>query len=170
MKEGIRTDALPPYLLNYFTKASGRTVHEALEKALLRTSNIFGTVPETRGTYRYADGKWSIKEVLQHITDSERIFAYRALRFARNDSTVLAPFEENDYAPASEADRLTLSSILDDHRATRASTITLFNSFSPAMLVRSGAAGANVVSVEQLGFIIAGHAEHHCDILQQRYL
>ncbi|HRF80601.1 MAG TPA: DinB family protein [Flavobacteriales bacterium] len=170
MKDGITTDALPPYLLNYFTKARGRTVQDALEASLQRTASLYRSIPEERGTYRYADGKWSIKEVLQHITDAERIFAYRALRFARNDSTVLAPYEENEYAPASEADRLALSILLDDHRATRGSTITLFNSFSPAMLVRRGAAGANVVSVEQLGFIIAGHAEHHCDILQQRYL
>lgn len=170
MKDGISTDALPPYLLNYFTKAKGRTVQDALEASLQRTASLYLAIPEERGTYRYQEGKWSIKEVLQHINDSERIFAYRALRFARNDSTVLAPFEENDYAPASEADRLALSSILDDHRATRGSTINLFNSFSPAMLVRSGTAGANMVSVEQLGFIIAGHAEHHCEILQQRYL
>jgi DinB superfamily len=161
---------LPPYLQNYLRKARGNTVLEAQENALKRTIALFGNVREERGLYRYAPGKWSIKEVLQHLNDCERIFAYRALRFARNDATALPPFDENDYTPASEADRLPLATIMAEHRAIRASTVALFTSFSPEMMARAGLASGNKVSVEQLGLIAAGHAEHHCDIHEERYL
>lgn len=162
--------ALVPYLENYIGKAKGDDVRSALEAALARTSALFGAVSETRGTYRYAPGKWSVKEVLQHINDSERIFAYRALRFARNDATPLAAFDENHYAPASQADRSSLAAILYEHNAIRQSTVALFNSFDTRMLQRIGTAGGNTMSVHALGLIIAGHAEHHCDIHEQRYL
>lgn len=165
-----RSTELAPYLQNYLRKARGNTVLEAQENALTRTVALFSGIREERGVYRYATDKWSIKEVLQHLNDCERIFAYRALRFARNDATALPPFEENEYTPASEADRLPLAAILAEHQAIRASTLALFASFSPVMMARAGMASGNRVSVEQLGFIAAGHAEHHCDIHEERYL
>ncbi len=165
-----RSTELPPYLQNYLRKARGNTVLEAQENALTRTIALFGAIREERGLYRYAPGKWSIKEVLQHLNDCERIFTYRALRFARNDATALPPFEEKEFTPASEADRLPLSAILAEHKAVRASTVALFTSFTPVMMARAGLASGNKVSVEQLGFIAAGHAEHHCDIHEERYL
>lgn len=165
-----RSADLPAYLQNYLRKARGKTVLEAQENALARTIALFGVIDEERGSYRYAAGKWSIKEVLQHLNDCERIFTYRALRFARNDATALPPFEENDYTSASEADRLPLALLLAEHKAIRASTLALFASFTPVMMARAGMASGNRVSVEQLGLIAAGHAEHHCDIHEERYL
>lgn len=161
---------LVPYLKNYVAKARDKDVHTALLSAWERTSALFGAVHEERGGYRYAAGKWSVKEVLQHLNDCERIFSYRALRFARNDATALASFEENDYASASRADRLPLSLILEEHEAIRRSTLALFNGFDTDMLARSGTAGGSMVTVHALGLVIAGHAEHHCDIHEQRYL
>lgn len=165
-----RSADLPAYLQNYLRKARGRTVLEAQQNALVRTVALFGDIGEERGSYRYAPGKWSIKEVLQHLNDCERIFTYRALRFARNDATALPPFEENEYTQASEADRSPLTSILTEHKAIRASTLALFASFTPVMMARAGLASGNTMSVEQLGLIAAGHAEHHCDIHEERYL
>ncbi|MGV3637879.1 MAG: DinB family protein [Flavobacteriales bacterium] len=169
MLASTRTTDLPSYLQNYLRKARGQSVAEALENALERTMALFGAEKEERGLYRYAEGKWSIKEVVQHLNDCERIFSYRALRFARTDGTALPPFDENAYTPAAEADRLPLASILAEHQAIRAGTLALFASFSPAMMARSGLASGVRVQVEQLGFIAAGHAEHHCDIHEERY-
>jgi hypothetical protein len=170
MMASTRSADLPPYLQNYLRKARGKTVLEAQENALSRTIALFGAIDEERGSYRYAPGKWSIKDVLQHLNDCERIFTYRALRFARNDATALPPFEENDYTSASEADRLPLALLLAEHKAIRASTLALFASFTPVMMARAGMASGNRVRVDQLGFIAAGHAEHHCDIHEERYL
>lgn len=161
--------SLAPYLQNYLSKARGTGIHEALSHSLERVNSLFGTVSEDHSLHRYAEGKWSIREMLQHMNDTERIFAYRALRFAREDRTPLAGFEENDYAPASRADRLSLASLLDEHRIIRQGTFALYQSFDERMLGQQGKAGGNMVGVRTLGLIIAGHAEHHCDILEERY-
>ncbi|MBX2972939.1 MAG: DinB family protein [Flavobacteriales bacterium] len=161
---------LPPHFRVYLGKAGKDNVPEALHDALERTIALFGAVDESRGGHRYAEGKWSIKEVLQHLNDCERIFAYRALCFARNDSTVLPGFDEDLYAATSAADRIPLATILNEHRVIRQATLALFTSFDEAMLQRSGRAGSSTLSVRDLGLIIAGHAQHHCDIHEQRYL
>lgn len=170
MKQALMENvSLAPFLRNYMAKAKGPDVLRAMTNALERADAYFGALPDTRAEYRYAPGKWSIKEVVQHINDAERIFAYRALRFARHDSTVLPAFEEDDYALAARADRRTLSSIIEEHHLIRACSVALFRSFEEPMLELQGTAGGNSTSVEALGWIIAGHAEHHIDILEQRY-
>lgn len=161
---------LPSYLRAYIAKAEGPDLISALEGGAARALALFKVIPPERQEYRYAPGKWSIKEVIQHVNDSERIFAYRALRFARKDTTPLPGFEENDYAPASDADRRSLRSLCDEHEAVRRSSILLFQSFAPEMLMRRGQAAGNSVSVEALGWIIAGHAMHHWSIIRERYL
>ena len=104
------------------------------------------------------------------MIDAERIFAYRALRFARNDKTPLAPFEENDYAPQANAAGRSLQKIAAEMAHLRSSTIDLFESFTPEMLMRKGPVNKNELSVIALGFIIAGHETHHCHVLKERYL
>ncbi|HNR54840.1 MAG TPA: DinB family protein [Flavobacteriales bacterium] len=160
---------LPAYLQGYLNKAGSSEVDAALQLALERTIRTFGAIDEEGSLHRYAPGKWSIREMLQHITDSERIFAYRALRFARNDVTNLPSFDENAYATASKADHRSLRSILDEHLTVREASRSLFAGLDGEMLDGSGIAGGNRVGVRALGLIIAGHAEHHCDILEQRY-
>jgi len=159
-----------PYYAGYIARCEGDDLGTALHDAATRFVAVVGSVPEARGDHRYAPGKWSIKEVLQHMIDCERVFAYRALRFARNDSTELHGFDEDAYAPAAEADRRTLDDLRREHAAVRAATIALFNSFAPAMLTRQGRANGNPFSVRALGWAIAGHELHHLDVIQQRYL
>lgn len=157
------------YYQRYVSKAQGPDLLSALERASDRMHAEVGTLSEERGEYRYAEGKWTIKEVVQHVIDAERIFAYRALRFARNDATPLPGFEENDYTPAAGVGRRTLKDLLREHDAVRTATVELFKSFSPDMLLLQGTANGNRMSVRALGWTIAGHAVHHLDVLNERY-
>lgn len=143
---------------------------DALEQSNKNLVALLSPVPEEMGEYRYEKGKWSIKELICHMMDAERIFAYRALRFARNDATELAAFEENDYAPQANAHGRTIKQLLQEVTTLRKTTIDLFSSFTPEMLERKGTANKNVVSVINIGYIIAGHETHHRNILNERYL
>lgn len=120
--------------------------------------------------YSYAPGKWTIKEVLVHMIDTERIFAYRALRIARNDKTPLPGFEENDYAPESKANNRDIVSIMEEYEAVRKATIALFNSFEVDMLTRTASVNGNAVSVRALANMIVGHELHHINVMKERYL
>jgi uncharacterized damage-inducible protein DinB len=125
---------------------------------------------EEKLLHRYAEGKWSIKEVLVHIADTERIFTYRALRFARADSTPLAGFEENDYVPPSMADKRKISSILKEMATVRAASLSFIESLDNKMLKRMGTASNNKMSVKAAVNLLYGHHKHHLNILKERYL
>ncbi len=140
-----------------------QTQHKALVELIRGLS-------EEKLAFQYAPGKWTIKEILVHIIDAERIFAYRALRFARHDKTELPGFEENDYAPESQANLRTVESILKEYSVTRKATIEMFKNFTPAMLDRIGIASSNPMSVKALAFSIAGHELHHVNVIKERYL
>lgn len=118
----------------------------------------------------YAPGKWSLKELLLHVVDTERVFTYRALRFARGDAQALPTFDQNNYAAASGANARPMSSLLAEYEAVRAATLALFGSFGPEQLARSGTANGQLVSVRALLYIVAGHELHHLSIVQERYL
>jgi uncharacterized damage-inducible protein DinB len=117
-----------------------------------------------------ASGEWTIKEILVHIIDDERIFAYRALRFARNDSTELPGFEQDDYVPQSRANKRDIEDILAEHGAVRQATIALFNSFDEDMLVRKGVGSGNALSVRAAAYHIAGHELHHIASIEENYV
>lgn len=119
---------------------------------------------------RYAPGKWTPKEVIGHLTDAERIFAYRALRIARNDKTPLAGFEENDYVPVAGADARAVADLLEEWAAVRAATVKLFNSFDETAWSRRGTASGKEITARALAFIAAGHELHHVRILRERYV
>ena len=155
---------------NYIERAEGDDLIRALQKASDAVWNTVYLIPTGKAEHRYAPGKWTIKEVFQHVVDSERIFSYRALRFARNDGTELPGFEENDYVPEARVDRRGFHQLLREHDAVRASTIELFRSFDEEMLLRSGTANNNRMSVRGLGWAIAGHAMHHMRVIEERYL
>lgn len=159
-----------PYYDNYITKVQHNNLHEVLNLHTDSFADFVRSIPEQKADFVYADNKWTLKEVLLHIIDAERIFAYRALRFARNDKTELPGFDENDYVPFSNAGVRSLSSILEEFTAVRNATIALFNSFDQAAFMRSGIASNNTISVRALGFVIIGHAEHHRQVLVERYL
>lgn len=118
---------------------------------------------------RYAPGKWTPKEILLHVVDDERIYAYRALRFARADATALPGFDQDPYTAAAEAGTRSVASLLDEHDAVRRSTLTLFQNLPDAALERAGIANGARVTVRALAWHIAGHERHHLNVLRERY-
>jgi len=161
---------LPDFYQRYVDKVAFENLTQALIISGNETLDLIRSIPEKSGAYAYDKGKWTIKEVVAHIIDAERIFAYRALRFARNDSTQLAGYDENSYTPESNANNRTLYKLAEEVANVRASTSDLFNSFSEEMKQRKGYADSIEMSVEALGFVIVGHETHHREILLERYL
>jgi len=161
---------LPDFHKRYVQHVKDYDVLEAMKISSKETLGLVKSISEEMGEHRYAAGKWSIKEVLCHMLDTERILAYRALRFARNDKTNLPGFEENDYAPEANAKNRNIKQIADEMERLRQTTIDLFVNFTPEMLARKGLANNLELSVLNLGYIIPGHESHHRTILKERYL
>lgn len=159
-----------PYYKNYIEQVAYKDLIEGLEDSFAITLSFFKTIPNDKLAYQYAEGKWTIKEIIQHIIDAEIVFSYRALRFARNDKTSLPGFDENAYVPSSLANNVSLGQLLNHYSSVRQSTIALFKSFDKEMLVRIGQASGSDMSVRALGFVIIGHETHHCKIIRERYL
>jgi len=166
----LNLETVPPFYKNYVKQIEETDLLQALRISGHRCLELIHSIPEEKADYRYAEGKWTVRELLCHMIDAERIFAYRALRFARNDKTPLAGFEENDYATQANANGRSLQKIVAEMAHLRSSTIDLFESFTPEMLIRKGTANKNEMTVSVLGFIIAGHETHHCNVLKERYL
>ncbi len=117
----------------------------------------------------YAPGKWTVRDIIQHLIDTERVFSYRAMRYARNDKTLLPGFEENDYAVTAEASKRSLDDLLNEFCTVRESTVRLFKSFTDEMLMREGKIPSGDISVLAIGFTITGHTIHHFSILKEKY-
>jgi uncharacterized damage-inducible protein DinB len=162
--------SIAPNFKRYVEYVKDLDMLEALNLSGKTMVELIRTIPETKGEHRYEPGKWSIKEVLCHIMDAERIFAYRALRFARHDKTPLSGFEENDYAPQANAHSRSILQLAGEMERLRATSIDLFSSFTPEMLQRTGTANKTELSVLSLGYVIAGHDSHHRKIIVERYL
>ena len=160
---------VPPFYQGYVHLVKTRDLFDNLEESAALTQAMLSKISESNSNYSYAPGKWTIKELLCHMIDAEHIFAYRALRFGRNDKTPLSGFEENDYAPEANAHNRTVASIAGDMARLRLTTIDLYRSFTPTMLQRSGTANNTVISVLNLGFVISGHETHHRNVLSDRY-
>jgi uncharacterized damage-inducible protein DinB len=143
---------------------------EELEICLHDFIRFVQNIPMDKFDYRYADGKWTIKDILQHIIDTERIFAYRALRISRNDQTPLPGFEENSYVENTNANTRSIQDLLAEFSAVRHSNLFLFKSFSAEQLLRMGTASDNPISVRAIGFLIIGHQKHHQKVFEERYL
>jgi uncharacterized damage-inducible protein DinB len=143
---------------------------EELEISLHDFIKFVQNIPMDKFDYRYAEGKWTIKDIIQHIIDAERIFAYRALRISRNDQTQLAGFEENAYVENTNANARSIQTLLTEFSAVRHSNLLLFKSFSEEQLTRLGVASNHTVSVRALGFLIIGHQKHHQKVFLERYL
>ena len=154
-----------------YIKAIGNVeLLEELEISLHDFIKFVQNIPLDKFDYRYADGKWTIKEIIQHIIDSERIFAYRALRISRNDKTPLPGYEENSYVANTNANSRSIQELLAEFSAVRHANLFLFKSFSAEQLIRMGTASDYVISVRALGFLIIGHMKHHQKVFQERYL
>ncbi|GHN00271.1 DNA damage-inducible protein DinB [Cytophagales bacterium WSM2-2] len=166
----LNLDTVPHFYKNYVKQIEEPDILQALRISGHRMQELVHSIPEKKADFAYAPGKWTVRELLCHMIDAERIFGYRALRFARNDKTPLPGFEENDYAPQANASGRPLKKIASDMVHLRSSTIDLFESFTPEMLTRKGLSNNNELSVMALGFIIPGHETHHRKILVERYL
>ncbi|MCW3462011.1 DinB family protein [Chitinophaga nivalis] len=161
---------MPEYYDRYIALAPDQELAAAFQQSLQTINTLDMPLLETYGNYSYAPGKWSVKTMFQHVTDTERIFTYRALVFSRNDDTPLPPFDENEYAANSHADERPLTDIMAELKLVRQSTIALFNSFTDGMLLTSGNNYKINMSVLAMGYTIIGHQQHHLNILKERYL
>ena len=160
----------PPFYHNYINLVPGDDIVKAFKKESPAFIQFMETIPASKVDYRYAAGKWSIRELLQHIIDAERIFAYRALRFARKDETPLPSFDENHYAETSKADKRDWNELLDEFKTVRRSSEYLFGSFDDDQLNATGIASGKPISALAFGYIIIGHSLHHKKIIEERYL
>ena len=159
-----------PYYMTYISKAGDLDLIEGLKSSFKTTVAFFNALPDDKLEYVYADKKWTVKEIIQHLIDAERVFAYRALRFARSDENSLPGYDENEYASASLANHRSIEELIEDYSSLRESTIHLFQSFSDAMLMKMGRASGGEMSVRAIGFVITGHETHHCQVIKDRYL
>ena len=157
------------YFANYTKLTQGGSIIESLEHSEANCLAVLSSISEEKGLTYYAEGKWTVNEVIAHMNDTERIMAYRALRFARNDASELRGFDENDYARFSNANNRTTGGLVSEFEELRISTLGLFNSFNEKMLDRKGTANSLTFDVAGLGLIIAGHSLHHCQIFKERY-
>jgi len=158
-----------PFYERYIAMVPDGEIEETLEAQLGEMKLLSESLSEQAADFRYAEGKWSVKEVLGHISDSERIFAYRMLRIARGDQTPLAGFEQDDYVKTGNFPARALAELVEEFTAVRRASIVLLRSFDAAAWLRRGVANQKEISVRALAFILAGHERHHRRILQERY-
>ena len=159
-----------PYYEKYIALVPEGDIVETLVQQLYSTLRLLRSIEEAQANKRYAPGKWSIKEVVGHLIDSERVFVYRAMRFARNDKTPLPGFEQDDYVRSANFDDRQLADLAQEFEYVRQSTVQLFKSLSEEAWSRRGAANDNEVSVRALAYIMAGHEAHHIGVLKSLYL
>jgi hypothetical protein len=159
-----------PYYFSYIKQVAGDDALAVIESQLHESLELFAGISEEISLRRYAPDKWSIRELLNHVTDTERAFAFRALWFARGFATPLPGYDQNVAASGAAADRVPWSAHVEEFRAVRQSTISLFRNMPVEGWTRSGIASDNLVSVRAMAFIIAGHLAHHAAILRERYL
>ena len=161
-----------PYFERYIQLSvlKGKTIIENLENAQDEFERVLRHLPDEKHSYSYAAGKWTLKELIQHIIDTERVFCYRALSFARNDQTPLPGFDQDVFVDNDTANERDYYDLLDEMKVLRESSIQLFKSFSKEALLRIGVASDNKMSVRALGYLFSGHQIHHINIVKERYL
>jgi hypothetical protein len=161
---------IPEWFHVYVNKVPENDLMEAMKKQTPSFIKFFESIPVKKRDYRYSEGKWTIKEMLQHIIDAERVFAYRGLCIARKDATPLPGFDENDYADNAKADKRNWDDMMDEFKAVRRSSEILFGSFDEEQLETTGTANNNPIYVLAIGYVLVGHVNHHVSILKERYL
>lgn len=169
-KDNISDKEYAPFYKGYILLApENMSIENALNQSFKAFSSYFKNLTEKQALYSYADGKWTLKEVLVHCMDTERIMSYRALRFARGDKTELPGFNQDDFVPHSNANSRTVIDLIEEYSSLRQSTIQLFNSFNDDVLKRTGVGNGYTMSVRAIGFMISGHELHHLNICKERY-
>jgi hypothetical protein len=170
MNQALTSHNFSEYFKHYIDLVDdNENLISTLEHTHQRTNEFLDLITEEQGNYAYAEGKWTIKELLTHLIDTERIFCNRALRIARNDKTDLPGYDHDEYVKYSSSNERNLCEICKEYNLVRQGTIALFNSFTSTMLNREGLANNNKLTVLAIGFIISGHEIHHIKILAERY-
>lgn len=159
-----------PYFAQYISLVQEDDVKAGFENQSALINSFFNSIPEEKAGYAYAEGKWTIKQLLQHLIDAERIFAYRALWIARKSETPLPGFDENQFAEIADGSKRTMKDLIAELVAVRASTKMLFDRFTAEELQYAGISNKNNVTVNAIGFITLGHILHHKKIIEERYL
>lgn len=163
-------DEFPPSYADYVREAPDGDVIRTLRTGAKATLALLKGIDEARAAHRYAPGKWTIREVVAHLADAERVFSYRLLTFARGDHGPLPGFDEDAWVPEQQAERQKFKRVLDDFKAVRAATVTLLKTLPRQAWTRRGVSNNNSISVRALAWAIAGHEEHHRRVLVERYL
>lgn len=163
------TQEYAPFYGGYVDQVKEEAPVPALENSLEEARQFLSSLPAEKAESRYAEGKWSVKEVIQHMIDTERVMAYRALRFARNDNTELPGYDENAWVASLDLSRRSLHELGEELLELRQSTLSLFHSFPESVYSNAGIASGQPASVRALAYIIAGHQRHHFNILKERY-
>jgi hypothetical protein len=164
----LESEYAPDYQ-GYISQVTEQEILPVLRSQLDALDVLLGRVEPERETYRYAEGKWSIREMIGHLIDGERVFGYRAFCIARGEQQNLPGFEQNDYIATAPYDRIDLEDLLSEFRLVRLSNIAMLRTLDQEAWMRIGTANANQVSVRALAFIMAGHVRHHMEILRERY-
>jgi hypothetical protein len=164
------TNTYPPYFQKYIDQVPDEDLSAGFDRQAKHVSELLTSITEQKSTHAYAPGKWTLKDLLQHVIDTERIFCFRALCFARNEAFALPGFDENSYAANTHANERTWQSLAGEFLTVRAATELLFKSFSEEELLRMGIANNIPTSVLSMGFITLGHFAHHKKIIEERYL
>ncbi|MEC5142075.1 DinB family protein [Chitinophaga sp. 212800010-3] len=167
-KEAIHPDS--GYYNRYISQVPDVDLNTALDQSLAALQSLDIAALEPLSDYAYAPGKWTVKMVLQHIVDTERVFSFRAMLFSRHDRQLPPSMDENEYAANAPVEHRQIKEILDELKALRMATIAQYNSFTPAILLTTGMSWKTEMSVLAMGFTIVGHQIHHLNILQERYL
>ncbi len=160
----------PEFFSNYINLVNEDDLTDAFKKQQVLIEDFFENIPESKSEYAYAEGKWTLKELLQHIIDTERIFCYRALAIARKETVSLPGFDEIEYAANSNANDRDWKSLCSELKIVRRSTEILFSSFSAEAMLSTGLANNHTISVLAIGFTCIGHISHHINIIEERYL
>jgi len=164
-----QTDEAAPYYFTYINQVTGDDIVRVLEDQLKESLPFFSGISEEKSAFRYAPEKWSIRQTLSHVTDAERLFAHRALWFARGFETPLPSFDQNVAVLAAEADKIPWAAHVEEFRGARLASISFFKNIPAEAWARKGIASDNPFTVRALAYIIAGHLTHHIKVLRERY-
>ena len=168
--KNLQSNEFALYYENYIKLVQEEDIVKGLLRQKDEMLHFFKSVPVFKHEFQYAEGKWTIKDIILHLIDTERIFAYRALRIARNDQTALPGFEENDYVITANANNREFESLLAEYETVRNASVILFETFTTDDLFRLGIASNNSVSVRAIGYIILGHELHHKNSILEKYI
>jgi hypothetical protein len=163
-------DEAASYYFRYIDLVSDGNILQVLRTQMEEALSLFSGISEEKSLHRYQPEKWSIRELLGHINDAERVFTYRALTFARGDAGPLPGFDQDPWVSSAHADSYTWASHVEDFQAVRLATLTMLRNVSPEVWMRRGVASDNPFTVRALGFIVAGHAAHHLSVMKDKYL